>query len=71
MVRGALVLTAAAALGGCTVVGPDYHVPDAAMVNAPAAQAAFQSAGAVTALEPLPMNGSSTTSSLREPDAMS
>lgn len=54
MVRGALVLTAAAALGGCTVVGPDYHVPDAAMVNAPAAQAAFQSAGAVTALEPLP-----------------
>ena len=54
MVRRALVLAAAAALGGCTVVGPDYHVPDAAMVKAPAAQGAFQSIGAATTQEPLP-----------------
>lgn len=54
MVRRALVLAAAAALGGCTVVGPDYHVPDAAMVKAPAAQGAFQSIGAAATQEPLP-----------------
>ena len=36
MVRRTLVLAAAAALCGCTVVGPHYHVPDAAMVDAEA-----------------------------------
>jgi hypothetical protein len=28
-------------LGGCAVVGPNYHVPDSAMVKAPAAQGAL------------------------------
>ncbi len=46
----------AAALAGCTTVGPDYHLPEKAMVNAPAAQGGFVSArgqAAVTAA-PLP-----------------
>lgn len=54
MVRRSLLLAAVAALGGCTVVGPDYHVPEAAVIKAPEAQGAFRSGSAVTTQEPLP-----------------
>lgn len=41
-----LVLAAAALLlGSCAAVGPDYHVPAKAVVNAPAAQGGFVAAG--------------------------
>jgi len=52
--RGLASLFAAALLGGCATVGPDYHVPEAAKVNAPAAQGAFLSGAAVDGAEPLP-----------------
>lgn len=54
MVRRGLLLAAITALGGCTVVGPDYHVPEAAIVKAPEAQGSFRSGSAVTTQEPLP-----------------
>lgn len=36
-------LIAATALAGCAAVGPDYHLPSQALVNAPEAQGAFVS----------------------------
>lgn len=54
MVRRGIALLTAALLAGCTTVGPDYRVPDQAVVKAPAAQGEFQSARAVTSAEPLP-----------------
>ncbi|WP_150295496.1 efflux transporter outer membrane subunit [Sphingobium estronivorans] len=54
MVRWACFLILAAMLGGCTTVGPDYHLPAAATINAPGAQGDFLSAVAVTKAEPLP-----------------
>ena len=39
--RGLLLAGAALSLGACAAVGPNYHVPDAAVVRAPAAQAPF------------------------------
>lgn len=53
MVKVAL-LALALLLGGCATVGPNYHVPDTAMVKAPAAQGAFISGTNVTVAEPLP-----------------
>ncbi|MBV1692128.1 TolC family protein [Novosphingobium sp. G106] len=53
MVRARLLL-AVALLSGCAKVGPDYHVPDAALVHIPAAQGAFRLGGAVSVAEPLP-----------------
>lgn len=46
----------ALALAGCAAVGPDYQVPDSAVVNRKAAQAPFASAqeGAVYRPQPLP-----------------
>jgi len=45
--RLAVIAAAGAlALAGCTTVGPDYKVPDAAAVRAPKAQGAFLGAGA-------------------------
>ena len=41
-------------LAGCTVVGPDYRIPETAAVRAPQAQGAFRSGGAVSVAEPLP-----------------
>ncbi|WP_395336883.1 efflux transporter outer membrane subunit [Novosphingobium sp. BL-8H] len=41
-------------LAGCTTVGPDYHVPDAALVRSPTAQGAFVAGNAVTSAQPLP-----------------
>jgi hypothetical protein len=40
------VLPAAGAdcLAGCTTVGPDYHLPDKAAMQRPAAQAGFANA---------------------------
>ncbi len=54
MVRRAAPLLAAFALAGCAVVGPDYHVPDAALINAPPAQGDFRSGKSVTVAETLP-----------------
>ena len=54
MVRRGIALLTAALLAGCTTVGPDYRVPDQAVVKAPAAQGDFQSGRAVTKAEPLP-----------------
>lgn len=48
---GLVLLTA---LGGCTTVGPDYHVPAAAAVNAPEAQTPFREAGEGASRDPLP-----------------
>lgn len=47
-----LTLLAGTALAGCTV-GPDYHLPDRAAINRPAAQGALSS-GAMTVAAPLP-----------------
>ena len=41
-------------LAGCAAVGPDYHVPDQALVRSPEAQGAFTSGGSVTTAQPLP-----------------
>jgi len=41
-------------LGGCAVVGPEYHLPETAMVNAPAASGPFLSAGQSASSAPLP-----------------
>lgn len=41
-------------LGGCTMVGPNYRVPDAAMIRAPVAQGGFVAGTSVTVAEPLP-----------------
>lgn len=54
MVRRALLVGAVMALSGCAAVGPNYHVPETAAVNAPEAQGAFRSGTGVTTLEPLP-----------------
>jgi len=54
MVKNASALLAAIVLGGCTMVGPDYHVPEAALMKAPEAQGAFQGGARVTIAEPLP-----------------
>ncbi len=39
---------------GCATVGPNYKLPEAAVINAPAAQGAFVSAGAATASDEPP-----------------
>ncbi|WP_421850217.1 efflux transporter outer membrane subunit [Novosphingobium sp.] len=52
-IRG-LSLLPALLLAGCAAVGPNYHVPEKAVVNAPEAHGAFRSGAAVTKAEPLP-----------------
>lgn len=42
------------ALAGCKAVGPDYHLPQGAVLNRPAAQGAFQSTSPLTVADPLP-----------------
>lgn len=54
MVARHLVLLSAMLLAGCKTVGPNYHVPESAMVNAPDAQGKFLSGTAKTADAPLP-----------------
>lgn len=54
MVRRAFALLLLSVLGACTTVGPDYRVPQAAVINAPGAQGHFLSGEAVTKAEPLP-----------------
>lgn len=54
MVRGAHYLGLVVLLGGCASVGPDYHVPRAAMINAPGAAQPFLSGTLATKAEPLP-----------------
>ncbi|MBS0346945.1 MAG: efflux transporter outer membrane subunit [Proteobacteria bacterium] len=51
------VLGLALGLGACTTVGPDYHLPEKAAINLPAAQGAFVgSSNASVRSEPLPAN---------------
>lgn len=53
----ALAVGLALGLTACTTVGPDYRLPDAAMQNRPAAQAAFVGADAPgVRADPLPAN---------------
>lgn len=52
--RRCISLVLAMLLAGCAVVGPDYHVPESAAVNAPTAQGPFLSGANVTRAEPLP-----------------
>ena len=53
--RPLLAVAAIAALTACTTVGPDYHLPKQAMINAPAAAGPFVgAAGAGVAQAPLP-----------------
>jgi NodT family efflux transporter outer membrane factor (OMF) lipoprotein len=54
MVRRAAPLLLATALGACTTVGPNYRVPDEAVVKAPEAQGAFLSTAAGTTAQALP-----------------
>jgi NodT family efflux transporter outer membrane factor (OMF) lipoprotein len=55
MTRAVLAaLVSVMALAGCTTVGPDYHVPAAAVANATAAQAPFHEAGQTASGDPLP-----------------
>jgi NodT family efflux transporter outer membrane factor (OMF) lipoprotein len=54
VVRPRIAPLLAILLAGCTTVGPDYHVPDAAIVRAPTAQGAFAGGTAVTSSQPLP-----------------
>jgi NodT family efflux transporter outer membrane factor (OMF) lipoprotein len=54
VVRLHALMIAAAVLGGCAPVGPDYGLPGKATVNAPAAQAAFVSGGDAVSREALP-----------------
>lgn len=54
MVKSGLAIGLLGFLGGCAAVGPDYHVPDVALVQAPSAQDNFISATEVTSAEPLP-----------------
>lgn len=53
--RGRVAILAAALLGACTA-GPEYHVPEGAVVRAPAANGAFDAARgkAFAASQPLP-----------------
>ena len=53
MIRRFAVLTALG-LTGCTAAGPDYHLPERAAINAPAANGAFVSGAAVTAAQEPP-----------------
>lgn len=54
MVRRGLLLLPALLLASCKTVGPDYHIPQAAAVNAAEAQSAFLSGRAATKPAPLP-----------------
>lgn len=56
MVRQALIATVAGAmlLAGCAAVGPDYGLPDQAVVNKPDAQGQFLSGGPAVSADPLP-----------------
>lgn len=54
MVRGGLLLLPALLLAGCAAVGPDFHVPDSAVINVPDAQGPFLSGTVVTRADPLP-----------------
>ena len=50
-----LLASAVLSLAACAAVGPNYHVPDAAVVKAPAAQAPFiGSAPGIAENAPLP-----------------
>ncbi|GGA42236.1 efflux transporter outer membrane subunit [Dyella nitratireducens] len=56
MLRSLLAACICIAFVGCAEVGPDYHVPTQAVVNAPAAQGGFVSASAATSAAALPPN---------------
>lgn len=49
-----LAVCACTVLAGCAAVGPDYHLPTQAIVNAPAAQGGFVSASTGTGTAALP-----------------
>jgi NodT family efflux transporter outer membrane factor (OMF) lipoprotein len=49
-----IALAGGLALAGCTTVGPNYHLPDKAEANAPAAKAGFLETGQGTSADPLP-----------------
>jgi len=49
-----LAFSAALLTAGCAAVGPNYRVPEQAIVNAPAAQGAFLSGGDAVTAAPLP-----------------
>ncbi|MDQ8031200.1 MAG: efflux transporter outer membrane subunit [Bordetella sp.] len=49
-----LPLALALALAGCSAVGPDYHVPEQAVVKRDAAQGAFTQAEGMVSAAPLP-----------------
>jgi NodT family efflux transporter outer membrane factor (OMF) lipoprotein len=52
--RKFIVAAICAALAACAEVGPDYHVPAHAMLNAPAANGAFVSGASAVSDAPLP-----------------
>ncbi|MFK2891721.1 efflux transporter outer membrane subunit [Dyella flagellata] len=54
MHRIALALCVCTLVAGCAAVGPDYHLPAQATVNAPAAQGGFVSASNGTSISALP-----------------
>jgi len=52
--RTPLMASLCIALLGCAEVGPDYHIPPGAIVNAPAANGAFVAGGSAVSQAPLP-----------------
>ena len=54
MVKRALSFLSITLLAGCAVVGPDYHVPEGAMISQSGVQGDFLSGKAVANAEPLP-----------------
>lgn len=54
MVKRRIIVVSILMLSGCTAVGPNYHVPEHAMVNSPGAQGAFISGSRVAKAAPLP-----------------
>lgn len=54
MVRRLLALAASLLTAGCAAVGPNYKLPETAVLNAPAAQGPFMSGGDAVTAEPLP-----------------
>lgn len=54
MVKRALSFLSITLLAGCAVVGPDYHVPEGAMIRQSGVQGDFLSGKAVANAEPLP-----------------
>ena len=53
--RGLALFALVAILGGCTTVGPDYHLPEKALINAPATRGQFVGAKGLAPVQQAPL----------------